>query len=202
MGVSDRTVRRQIKMCNALGITEDIRESITSLHYKCNRDEKLSQKVIGIIIDYIKSHKCVRASPITKDVILINGFPVGKLIRECSIRELHNDVLSQKFLGMNDSKGENMLSYEKMWLIIKQKIPEMKKATERHKEMCGCEICIIIEAAQIALNRFRKNKLRQFDVELQNIKKAMSENNSNLRSSQTILVLKLSILFHLQLNKV
>ena len=38
-------------------------------------------------------------------------------------------------------------------------IPHLRKATERHKLMCGCETCLTVMYAQQALNDYRNRKL-------------------------------------------
>ena len=56
----------------------------------------------------MKAHLFVRDSPNYKDTLKINGQYTGKLIRLCSVRELHNDII-EKGPEMKDVTGKCMM---------------------------------------------------------------------------------------------
>ena len=109
----------------------------------------------------MRNHQFVRVSPIQADTLQINGRKTPKLLREVSMRELHNDMVeSVEDGGLEcalDSDGKSRIGDSSLRKILKKEIPELRKANERHKQMCGCENCIGIRYLQVALNLFRTN---------------------------------------------
>jgi hypothetical protein len=160
LNVSERTVARYKRRSTKISYLGTKKPILSPLMYRCNRDTSLPGEVINKVIEFVRNHKDVRVSPLWRDVLLIKGDPVPKLLRECPIRELLNDVYAAKIEGISDEMSSHLLSYEKFRLVLKQKIPEMRKASNRHKQLCGCEICITVRTAHIALNKYRVQNLK------------------------------------------
>ena len=106
----------------------------------------------------------------------------------CPIRELYNDIYSSylnEILIVDDKK---LLSYDGLRLFLKEHIPQLRKASNRHMEMCGCEICITIKSAQISLNKFCLKRIQQLkDIVSQlEIEIKSMEGNKCLQSSNKL----------------
>jgi hypothetical protein len=93
-------------------------------------------------------------SPIANDMLLIKstvaGVPqkmrVGKLLCEFLIRELHNSMVGPVEEGgledARNSEGKVIISNTTLRTIIKEDLPQLRRSTERYKQMCGCETCL------------------------------------------------------------
>ena len=68
---------------------------------------------------------------------------------------------------------------------LRKLLPELKKATLRHKKMCGCENCIGIAYLHEALNRFRLRKRRRLQDEASALKEEVRSCN-NLRAKERL----------------
>jgi hypothetical protein len=105
--------------------------------------EKLNQWILG--------HPRVIQSPITNDTLLIRNRETGvitrvpKLLIEISIRELHNDLIELPESGglaeARDAEGKVIISDSMLRCLLP---PQLRKMTERHKQMCGCEVCLTL----------------------------------------------------------
>jgi hypothetical protein len=104
------------------------------------------------------NHQFVRVLPIKSDTLQIDGREEPKLLREIPIREMHNDLLrSEEDCGLKcarDENGQPTISDTRFRILLKEVLPQLRKATQRHKQMCGCETCIGVRYLQAALNRF------------------------------------------------
>ena len=95
------------------------------------------------------NHLSVVESPIAKDTILVRDKltgkkdqRVGKYWIQISIRKLHNDLIKSKNeRDLNEVwNGKKLLvSDTGLRYIISINV---KKFTQRYKQMCGCEVCI------------------------------------------------------------
>ena len=56
---------------------------------------KISQEIREAAVKFVKGHQFFRDSPNYKDTLKINCQLVGKLIKFCSVRELHNDLIEK-----------------------------------------------------------------------------------------------------------
>ena len=91
------------------------------------------------------------------------NFRVPKLIREISIREPHNYLVSKSSLGVPevyDDKGKVLISDTAFRSLIP---PNIKKMSNKYKQMCGCEICIMAKSHQLDLNAYRLSLLRRLE---------------------------------------
>jgi hypothetical protein len=80
------------------------------------------------------------------------------------VRELHNkmvsDVIDGGLANTRNSNGTVTVSDTTLRRIIKQDIPQLRRASSRHKQICGCVTCITAGMLQNALNGFRQRQLR------------------------------------------
>ena len=132
-----------------------------------------SDKFLKSLTDWVTNHPFVRVSPIANDTLLINGVRVPKLLREAPIREMHNDMIKDATDGGLPGvivEGKPIMSDTELRRQLRTLLPELKKATLRHKKMCGCENCIGITYLHDALNRFRLRKRRQLEEEASALK--------------------------------
>ena len=89
---------------------------------------------------------------------------IGKYLLEISFREPHNDmnkpVTKGGLEGAIDDDGKQILSDT----MLRSLLPtNMRRMTERHKMMCGCEVCITPKRLQLTLNSWRLRFLKQMD---------------------------------------
>ena len=62
--------------------------------------------------------------------------------------------------GTIDDDGEQFVSDT----MLRHLLPtNMRRMTERHKMMCGCEVCITPKRLQLTLNSWRQRFLKQMD---------------------------------------
>ena len=95
----------------------------------------------------------MRQSPVVDDVLLFKEKDgttrkVTKLLREASFCDLHNDLHASTIPGLHDRSGQILISYENLRLLLKTKLPELRRASNKHKLMRRCEICFIAMYAQ------------------------------------------------------
>ena len=99
------------------------------------------------------------------DTLKINGDLVGKLILEISINDLLMDLSRSGIEGILDEKGNLALSDTNFRLLLKKEIPQLKKATEKHKQSCCCDICLTMTNMHEQLQKHRSRKLFQLERE-------------------------------------
>jgi hypothetical protein len=112
----------------------------------------------------------VQESPIANDALLhpnpVTGKKerVPKLLLQIPICELHRNLLKLVEEGglpeARDENGRALISDTALWSMMPEQLP---RATERHKQMCGCEVCIMVRSLQLTLNAWQKphiNKLK------------------------------------------
>ena len=91
----------------------------------------------------------VRQSPITRNTLLIADADskvkrrVPKLLLECSMRQLHNEIIASPYdgglLGARHAKTNDVIISNKMLRYLAP--PQLRPMTDNHKMMCGCAIC-------------------------------------------------------------
>ena len=89
----------------------------------------------------------------------------SKLYLQISMQELHNNLLSDPLLGLletQDANGQPVISNTALRVLLP---PQVRSMTKRCKQMCGCEVCIIIQQQQMLLNAYRLSLIRQLDEE-------------------------------------
>ncbi len=156
------------------------------LRKKAKRKSIYSDEFLTSLTDWVTNHPFVRVSPIANDTLLINGVRVPKLLREAPIREMHNDMIKDAADGglpgaILLATGKPIMSDTELRRQLRKLLPELKKATLRHKKMCGCENCIGIAYLHEALNRFRLRKRRRLQDEASALKEEVRSCN-NLRA--------------------
>jgi uncharacterized protein YciW len=91
---------------------------------------------------------------------------VPKLLIEISVRELHNDLLELPESGglaeARDAEGKVIISDSVLRCLLP---PQLRKMTARHKQMCGCEVCLTVIGMQQSLNAWRHRLLRKLKDE-------------------------------------
>ena len=95
---------------------------------------------------FIENHPNVVQSPIMNDYVSVKDktdpsvvHKLPKLLLQASIRRLHNDLIEQL---PEASKDEIPLVSDSK--LRQMTPPQVKKMTDRYKEMCGCTDCVSI----------------------------------------------------------
>ena len=134
---------------------------------------KVTETMRQALHQWILDHPRVVQSPIANETIKVLNLETGlkeratKLLREVSLRELHNDLIELsvekggKGGGLPEARAEDgkiLISATAMRYLLP---PQLQAMTERHKQMCGCEICISADQLQQSLNAFRVRLKKQ-----------------------------------------
>ena len=126
---------------------------------------RLDEKALEELHKWIKAHPDVVESPCSNDTILVKGVdgkktPVTKLLLQCSYVKLHNDMIKSPaeggFAGARNSSGKVIISDSALRL---NKPKNLKPMTNRHKQMCGCETCIVSKQLLLTLNKWRRRHI-------------------------------------------
>ena len=88
---------------------------------------------------------------------------VGKLLRQVSIRELHNDLVSRGNKGLPElwNNNNNLLVSDTSFRSLIP--PHIKYMTTKYKQMCGCEIFVMIKNLQNDLNQYRLSTIHRLE---------------------------------------
>ena len=91
----------------------------------------------------------MRESPIKRDTLSITDAESGvkwrvpKLLLECSIRQLHNEIIASPYdeflLGTRHANANDVISRDTILRYLAP--PQLRPMTDHHKNMCGCAIC-------------------------------------------------------------
>ena len=127
------------------------------------REKKLSESVVNEILQFVKNHEHVRQSPNINDTLKINDQLVGKLILEISVNDLLMDLSKSGIEGILDDDGNLKISDTNFRQLLKVKIPELRKATEKHKQSCCCDTCLTMINMHQQLLRHRTKKLDKLE---------------------------------------
>ena len=110
----------------------------------------------------------VRQSPITRDTLLIADADtklkrrVPKLLLECSMRQLHNELIASPdyggLLGSRHSETNDVIISDTILRYLAP--PQLRPMTDNHKMMCDCAICNTFKYMQESLNAWRRKKLK------------------------------------------
>ena len=130
---------------------------------------KVSEEDRAKIVQWVKDHPAVVASPIMRDTVWCKAptpddpkrmVKRNKLLRTISVRELHNDLFKPE-IGLPEivsKHGESQLCDTVLREIIP---PEVKKMSKFLKETCCCRICESMNFKQDALNMWRRKKRKE-----------------------------------------
>jgi len=178
LGLPWSTGRRLLKNAKAKrGLLSSMESGVEwSRRRKRKRWQKISQDVRDKVYAWIVDHEMVVESPIANDALLKLNLVTGekervpKLLLQIPVRELHNDLLKPVeeggLLEARDNNGRALISDT----ALRSMMPEqLRRATERHKQMCGCEICITVRSLQQTLNAWRKRHINNLKNELHSI---------------------------------
>ena len=107
-------------------------------------------------------------SPITRDTLLIADVDtkvkrrVPKLLLECSMRQLQNELIASPDDGglLGDRQADTNDVIISDTTICSLVPPQLRPMKENHKMMCGCAICNTSKYFQGSLNAWRRKKLK------------------------------------------
>ena len=122
---------------------------------------KITEEVRAELHDWVLAHPHVVVSPIANDTRLVVDpkthldVRVACLLREVSVRELHNDLIKpveEGGLACARVDGKVIISDTALRYLLPA---QLKRMTQRHKQMCGCETCLTPRSLQESLNAHR-----------------------------------------------
>ena len=58
------------------------------------------------------------------------------------MNDLHNNLAKSSTEGVLHDEQRVMIGHETFCLMLKKEIPHLKKATEKHMQMCCCKLCL------------------------------------------------------------
>ena len=110
----------------------------------------------------------VRQSPITRDTLLIADADtkvkrrVPKNLLECSMRQLHNELIASSddggLVGARHAITNYVIISDTMLCSLAP--PQLSPMIDNHKMMCGCAICNTSKYMQESLNAWRRKQLK------------------------------------------
>ena len=110
----------------------------------------------------------VRESPIARDTLLIADAEyivkrrVPKLLLECSMQQLHNELITSPndggLLGARHAETNNVIISDTMLRSLAP--PQLRPMTDHHKMMYGCAIRNTSKYFQESLNSWRQKQLK------------------------------------------
>ena len=120
------------------------------------------------IVDWIMKNSNVLQSPINRDTLLIVyedtkvKHRVLKLLLECSMRQLHNELIASPddggLLGARHAKTNDVIVSDTM---LRSLAPtQLRPMIDNQKMMCGCAICNTSKYMQEYLNASRQKQLK------------------------------------------
>ena len=127
-------------------------------------------------VDWIMKNSNVRQSPITRDTLLIADADtkvkrrVPKLLLECSMRQLHNEIIASPddggLLGaIHAETNDVIISYTTLRSLAP---PQLRPMTDNKKMMCGCAICNTSKYMKESLNACRRKQLKIMKYKAEN----------------------------------
>ena len=120
-------------------------------------------ELIEHLHEWIGNHLQVVNSSIYNKTLLVpdhkqpgTKIRVSKLLRKISICELHNYLISESsFFQLKEEIEEIREKPLISNTALRALMPKIfRKMTDRYKQMCGCEICVIICIMQESLNSY------------------------------------------------
>jgi hypothetical protein len=162
------TARRKMRKGEgARGVTKSDKHAKYLLAPTRKIVRKLTKELIILVQKWICDHPMVANSPIANDTLLVfdeqtqkKSTRVGKLLLQIPLRELHNNLVEAS--EKNEIPG---LLHDGRCVVsdtaLRNILPKnLRRATQRHKQMCGCETCLQPRSQQECLNRWRERWLR------------------------------------------
>ena len=128
------------------------------------RTKKISKAFRKETFDWIIKYSNVCQSPITRDILLIADADtkvkrrVPKLLLECSMRQLHNELVDSPddgdLVGARHAITNDVIISDTMLRSLAP--PQLRPMTDNCKMMCGCAICNTSKYIQESLNAWRR----------------------------------------------
>lgn len=150
-------------------------EGISWSQVKARRGHsKITAAIRAELHEWVLNHPRVVNSPIGNDTLLVDNREtgkkerVGKLLLEISIRELHNDLIELPvdkggagggLPSARDARTDRIIISDTALRYLLP--PQLVGMTEKHKQMCGCEVCLIADSHQKSLNARRVRLKRE-----------------------------------------
>ena len=116
----------------------------------------------------ITSFVLARQSPTTRDTLIIADEDtkvkrrVPKLVLECSMKQLHNELIASPddggLVGARHYITNDAIISDTMLCSLAP--PQLRPMTDNHKMMCGCAICNTSKYMQESLNAWRRKQLK------------------------------------------
>ena len=126
----------------------------------------------------------VRQSPITRDTLLIADADsklkrrVPKILLECSMRQLHNELIASPddggLLGSRHANKNDVIISDTIFHSLAPL--KLRPMTDNHKIMCGCAICNTSKYFQELLNAWRWKQLKTMKDKADNSRKSRNMN--------------------------
>ena len=128
------------------------------------------------IVDWIMKNSNVCQSPITRDTLLIADADtkvkrrVTKLLLECSMRQLHNDLIDLPdgggLVGAIHAITNDVIISD---TVLRSLAPhQLRPMTDNYKMICGCAICNNSKYMQESLNAWRRKQLKTMKDKAEN----------------------------------
>ena len=171
---SGRTrLKRALQTRKALKVSKGVSRNakwltILKRHWRGHR--KLTPAAKEAIVSWVRQHENVVTSPIYSETLQVKRpgssekHRVPKLLLEIPVRELHNLLVAPTYQGglaqSRDEENKILCSDTTLRRIIRRDLPELRRMSLRHKQMCGCEICISMHSLHKSLNGFRQRLVR------------------------------------------
>eukprot|EP00978_Attheya_sp_CCMP212_P028595 scaffold99190_cov42-Attheya_sp.AAC.2 len=137
------------------------------------RVKKVSKELRARLVQWILKNPDVRQSPITRDTLLIKDVETGvkrrvpKLLLECSMRQLHNELIATPdkggLLGARHEETNDVIISDTMLRSLVP--PELRPMTDSHKIMCGCTTCNTSKYLQTSLNAWRRKHMKHMEAQ-------------------------------------
>ena len=161
---------------------EDNRSTMWSSVSKRKMYRKISDEVIGGIRKWILNHLHVVISLISNDTLMIKDDDTGrmvtvaKILLEISVRELNNDLISPPSEGAYEGEINSEGFFKSVITMLRSLLPpQLRKMTEKHKQMCGCEKYIGPSRIHSSLNAWRTMHLKKMTTDAKQIHKGTRE---------------------------
>ena len=126
---------------------------------------KIPSELRSSLKDWITNHPDVVNSPLYRDMLWWKKEDgtkekIPKLLITIPIRQLHNDMIEPPenggLEGVRNEKGEVIISDT----ALRDNLPfNLRPIQERHKQVCGCTLCTVMEEYHTSLRKFRLNFL-------------------------------------------
>ena len=122
--------------------------------------KKVSKALIQKLVEWIMKKSNVREYPISRDTLIITDAEyrvkrrVTKLLLECSMRQLHNELIASPddggLLGSRHADTNDVIISDTMLSSLAP--PQLRSMKDHQKMICGCAICKTSKYFQESLN--------------------------------------------------